>query len=118
MHLLSPAVHYLLVGLAGVEFGDHQRYALKWATMICLVMLAAALAFGCSPGRQRRLSRRALEIGVSMALRIAYVTSGMGHTGTAICQALHRAGHRVGGRLRAEIVPQGSLAEGAEGAGL
>ena len=24
-----------------------------------------------------------------MALRIAYVTSGMGHTGTAICQALH-----------------------------
>ena len=23
-----------------------------------------------------------------MALRIAYVTSGMGHTGTAICQAL------------------------------
>ena len=48
-----------------------------------------------SPGRQRRLSRRALEIGVSMALRIAYVTSGMGHTGTAICQALHRAGHRV-----------------------
>ena len=32
-----------------------------------------------------------------MALRIAYVTSGMGHTGTAICQALHRAGHRVAG---------------------
>ena len=32
-----------------------------------------------------------------MALRIAYVTSGMGHTGTAICQALHRAGHRGGG---------------------
>ncbi|WAI83016.1 MULTISPECIES: SDR family oxidoreductase [Achromobacter] len=30
-----------------------------------------------------------------MALRIAYVTSGMGHTGTAICQALHQAGHRV-----------------------
>ncbi|KAG1078719.1 hypothetical protein G6F40_016598 [Rhizopus arrhizus] len=30
-----------------------------------------------------------------MALRIAYVTSGMGHTGTAICQALHHAGHRV-----------------------
>ena len=26
-----------------------------------------------------------------MALRIAYVTSGMGHTGTAICQALHHA---------------------------
>ena len=119
VHLLSPLVPstYLLVGLAGVEFGDHQRYALKWATMICLVMLAAALAFGLFPGRQRRLSRRALEIGVSMALRIAYVTSGMGHTGTAICQALHRAGHRVVAGC-GQIVPQGSLAEGAEGAGL
>ncbi|MDF8364002.1 SDR family oxidoreductase [Achromobacter anxifer] len=30
-----------------------------------------------------------------MALRIAYVTSGMGHTGTAICQALQLSGHRV-----------------------
>ena len=51
VHLLSPLVPstYLLVGLAGVEFGDHQRYALKWATMICLVMLAAALAFGLFP---------------------------------------------------------------------
>jgi len=48
VHLLSPLVPstYLLVGLAGVEFGDHQRYSLKWATMVCLVMLAAALAFG------------------------------------------------------------------------
>ncbi len=30
-----------------------------------------------------------------MTLRIAYVTSGMGYTGTAICQALARSGHRV-----------------------
>ena len=43
--LLVPSTH-LLVGLAGVEFGE-TTYALKWATMICLVMLAAALAFGC-----------------------------------------------------------------------
>ncbi|WP_447918268.1 CitMHS family transporter [Achromobacter aegrifaciens] len=51
VHLLSPLVPstYLLVGLAGVDFGDHQRYALKWATMVCLVMLAAALAFGLFP---------------------------------------------------------------------
>jgi citrate-Mg2+:H+ or citrate-Ca2+:H+ symporter, CitMHS family len=51
VHLLSPLVPstYLLVGLAGVEFGDHQRYSLKWATMVCLVMLAAALAFGLFP---------------------------------------------------------------------
>ena len=33
VHLLSPLVPstYLLVGLAGVEFGDHQRFTLKWA---------------------------------------------------------------------------------------
>lgn len=51
VHLLSPLVPstYLLVGLAGVEFGDHQRYALKWATLVCMVMLAAALAFGLFP---------------------------------------------------------------------
>jgi CitMHS family citrate-Mg2+:H+ or citrate-Ca2+:H+ symporter len=51
VHLLSPLVPstYLLVGLAGVDFGDHQRYSLKWATMVCLVMLAAALAFGLFP---------------------------------------------------------------------
>jgi CitMHS family citrate-Mg2+:H+ or citrate-Ca2+:H+ symporter len=51
VHLLSPLVPstYLLVGLAGVEFGDHQRYALKWATLVCLLMLVAALAFGIFP---------------------------------------------------------------------
>ena len=51
VHLLSPLVPstYLLVGLAKVEFADHQRYSLKWATMVCLVMLAAALAFGLFP---------------------------------------------------------------------
>lgn len=30
-----------------------------------------------------------------MTLRIAYVTSGMGNTGTAVCQALARSGHQV-----------------------
>lgn len=51
VHLLSPLVPstYLLVGLAGVEFGDHQRYTLKWAIAICLVMMAAALLFGVFP---------------------------------------------------------------------
>ena len=65
--------------------------------MICLVMLAAALAFGLFPWSAASAEPARPEIGVSMALRIAYVTSGMGHTGTAICQALHRAGHRVAG---------------------
>ncbi|MBL8271987.1 MAG: citrate transporter, partial [Steroidobacter sp.] len=51
VHLLSPLVPstYLLVGLANVDFGDHQRFTLKWATGICLVMMAASLLFGAFP---------------------------------------------------------------------
>ncbi|MGF7036707.1 CitMHS family citrate-Mg2+:H+ or citrate-Ca2+:H+ symporter [Paenibacillus mucilaginosus] len=48
VHLLSPLVPstYLLVGLAGVDFGDHQRFTLKWAVGTTLVMLATALLLG------------------------------------------------------------------------
>jgi CitMHS family citrate-Mg2+:H+ or citrate-Ca2+:H+ symporter len=51
VHLLSPLVPstYLLVGLAGVEFGDHQRFTLKWAVLVCLLMLIAALACAVFP---------------------------------------------------------------------
>ncbi len=51
VHLLSPLVPstYLLVGLAGVEFGDHQRFTLKWAVVVCLVMLLASLACAIFP---------------------------------------------------------------------
>jgi CitMHS family citrate-Mg2+:H+ or citrate-Ca2+:H+ symporter len=51
MHLLSPLVPstYLLVGLAGVEFGDHQRFTLKWAVVVCLVMMLASLACAIFP---------------------------------------------------------------------
>lgn len=51
VHLLSPLVPstYLLVGLAGVEFGDHQRYTLRWAISISLVLMAAALLCGVFP---------------------------------------------------------------------
>jgi CitMHS family citrate-Mg2+:H+ or citrate-Ca2+:H+ symporter len=40
VHLLSPLVPstYLLVSLAGVELGDHQRFTLLPATAACLVM--------------------------------------------------------------------------------
>src|SRR3546814_3359271 len=33
VHLLSPLVAstYLLVGFVGIEFGEHQRFTLKWA---------------------------------------------------------------------------------------
>ena len=53
VHLLSPLVPstYLLVGLAGVEFGDHQRYTIKWAVAICMVLLAVALLLGVFPLR-------------------------------------------------------------------
>lgn len=55
VHLLSPLVPstYLLVGLAKVEFADHQRFTLRWAIVICLVMLAAALLLGLFPLRTR-----------------------------------------------------------------
>jgi citrate-Mg2+:H+ or citrate-Ca2+:H+ symporter, CitMHS family len=51
VHLLSPLVPstYLLCGLAGVEFGQHQKFTIKWAIITCLVMLAASLAFGMFP---------------------------------------------------------------------
>ncbi len=51
VHLLSPLVAstYLLVGLAEVEFGDHQRYTLLWSLSAALVMLAAAVVFGVIP---------------------------------------------------------------------
>lgn len=51
VHLLSPLVPstYLLVGLAGVEFGDHQKFTLKWAVAICMLMMVVALLIGIFP---------------------------------------------------------------------
>jgi CitMHS family citrate-Mg2+:H+ or citrate-Ca2+:H+ symporter len=51
VHLLSPLVPstYLLVSLAGVEFGDHQRFTFKWAVATCLVLFLAAAACGVFP---------------------------------------------------------------------
>ncbi len=48
VHLLSPLVPstYLLVGLAGVNFGDHQRATLKWAIGTCVVMTLTAWLAG------------------------------------------------------------------------
>jgi citrate-Mg2+:H+ or citrate-Ca2+:H+ symporter, CitMHS family len=48
VHLLSPLVPstFLLVGLAGVEMGDHQRFSLKWAVLICLILGVVAMATG------------------------------------------------------------------------
>ncbi|MFT3719717.1 CitMHS family transporter [Pseudorhodoferax sp.] len=51
VHLLSPLVAstYLLVGLAKVEFGDHQRFTLLWALSAAVVMLVATLLLGVIP---------------------------------------------------------------------
>ena len=51
VHLLSPLVPstYLLVGLAGVEFGDHQRFTIKWAVLICLIIGLTSVLFSAFP---------------------------------------------------------------------
>jgi len=51
IHLLSPLVPstYLLVGMAGIEFGEHQRFTLKWALGSCLVFMIACLLMGIFP---------------------------------------------------------------------
>jgi citrate-Mg2+:H+ or citrate-Ca2+:H+ symporter, CitMHS family len=51
VHLLSPLVPstYLLVGLAGVEFSDHQRFTIKWAVLICLLIGVVAMLSAAFP---------------------------------------------------------------------
>jgi CitMHS family citrate-Mg2+:H+ or citrate-Ca2+:H+ symporter len=51
IHLLSPLVPstYLLAAMAGIEFGEHQRFTLKWALVSCAVFLTACLILGIFP---------------------------------------------------------------------
>jgi CitMHS family citrate-Mg2+:H+ or citrate-Ca2+:H+ symporter len=51
IHLLSPLVPstYLLATMAGIEFGEHQRFTLKWALGSCVVFLPACLLLGIFP---------------------------------------------------------------------
>jgi CitMHS family citrate-Mg2+:H+ or citrate-Ca2+:H+ symporter len=51
VHLLSPLVPstYLLVGLAKVEFADHQKFTLKWAIAISVLLMLGGLLFGLYP---------------------------------------------------------------------
>lgn len=48
VHAMSPlmASAYLLVGMADVEFGDHQKFIFKWALGSCFVMIIAAIVLG------------------------------------------------------------------------
>lgn len=47
-HVLSPlyAAGYLLVGMIGIDYGQNQRFALKWAVASSLFMIMAAIVFG------------------------------------------------------------------------
>ncbi len=45
---LTPAT-FLLVGLSGIELGEHQRYTAKYLFAASLVMTAAAVVFGVFP---------------------------------------------------------------------
>lgn len=51
VHLLSPLVPstYLLVGLAKVEFGEHQKFTIKWTVITATIMLIVCLALGVIP---------------------------------------------------------------------
>lgn len=51
VHLLSPLVAstYLLVGFVGIEFGELQRFTLKWALGSFVVFFFAALVTGVFP---------------------------------------------------------------------
>ena len=53
VHLLSPLVPstYLLVGLVGVELGDHQRFTIKWSCLTALVLLVVGLLTAVIPVR-------------------------------------------------------------------
>lgn len=45
---LSPltASTFLLIGLAGVELGDHQRFIFKWAFGTTIIMAIVAVIIG------------------------------------------------------------------------
>jgi len=51
VHSMSPllAPIYLACGLVGVDVADAQRFSLKWAVTICLVVLSVALLTGAIP---------------------------------------------------------------------
>lgn len=48
IHVLSPlvAAAHLLIGLVGIEFGELQRFAVKWALGTTTVMVIAAILLG------------------------------------------------------------------------
>lgn len=74
VHLLSPLVPStsLLVGLAGVDFDEHQRFTLKWALLTALVLLGTGLLTTVIPimGHQHALRERSLHRRVASSDRV------------------------------------------------
>ncbi len=64
VHLLSPLVAstYLLVGLAGVEFSDHQKYTFKWAFLLCMIFRHRDYCWGFIPLFGRQLTDNRLTV--------------------------------------------------------
>lgn len=50
-HLLSPLVPslYLLIGLAKIDIGDHQRFTIKWGIFISMVLMVGGILTGAFP---------------------------------------------------------------------
>jgi citrate-Mg2+:H+ or citrate-Ca2+:H+ symporter, CitMHS family len=48
IHMLSPLVPamYVLIGLAKVDLGDLHRFAIKWATLVALAVIATGFTIG------------------------------------------------------------------------
>ncbi|MBQ7144939.1 MAG: citrate transporter, partial [Oscillospiraceae bacterium] len=42
---LTPAT-FLLLGLSGVDLGDHQKHTIPWAFVLTIVMLIVAIVIG------------------------------------------------------------------------
>ncbi len=48
-NLITSETRDLLVGLAKVEFADHQKFTLKWAIAISMLLMVGSLLFGLYP---------------------------------------------------------------------
>jgi CitMHS family citrate-Mg2+:H+ or citrate-Ca2+:H+ symporter len=88
VHLLSPLVPstYLLVGLAGVELGDHQRFTIKWAVITSFVLLMIGLLTGVVPIRGKIGAPRPVETTIGL-IPMAKLPDPALHHASSSCRA-------------------------------
>ena len=62
VHLLSPLVPstYLLVALAEIDLGDHQRFTIRWSVLTSMVLLVIGLLTAVIPVRGKPIAPRPL----------------------------------------------------------